>query len=76
MLLCVRVRSKVVRKAIARVLTVISQTQRSALREAFKNKVRTSSVCARWLLPSKVSGVAQLVDPKWLCSGQLGPPRV
>ena len=39
---CVRVRSKVVRKAIARVLTVISQTQRSALREAFKNKVCSS----------------------------------
>ena len=74
MLLCVRVRSKVVRKAIARVLTVISQTQRSALREAFKNKVRNSSVCARWLLPSSMLGVVQLVDPKWLCSGQHGPP--
>lgn len=33
-------RSKVVRKAIARVLTVISQNQRGALRTAFKNKVR------------------------------------
>jgi len=29
---------KVVRKSIARVLTVISQTQRSALREAYKGK--------------------------------------
>ncbi len=33
-------RSKVVRKAIARVLTVISQNQRLALRTAFKNKAR------------------------------------
>ena len=46
MRLCVWSRSKVVRKAIARVLTVISQTQRSALREAFKNKVCRSGVCA------------------------------
>jgi len=30
----------VVRKAIARVLTVISQNQRLALRTAFKNKAR------------------------------------
>lgn len=34
--------SKVVRKAVARVLTVISQSQRSALREAYKGKVRIS----------------------------------
>ena len=32
--------SKVVRKSIARVLTVISQNQRSALRKAYTNKVR------------------------------------
>lgn len=31
--------SKVVRKSIARLLTVISQQQRSALREVFKGKV-------------------------------------
>jgi len=30
--------SKVVRKSIAQVLTVISQKQKSALREAYKNK--------------------------------------
>ena len=32
--------SKVVRKSIARVLTVISQSQRTALRKAYTNKVR------------------------------------
>ena len=32
-------RSKVVRKSIARVLTVISQNQRAALRKAYTNKV-------------------------------------
>ena len=31
--------SKVVRKSIARVLTVISQSQRTALRKAYTNKV-------------------------------------
>lgn len=31
-------RSKVVRTSIARVLTVISQKQKAALREAYKNK--------------------------------------
>ena len=33
--------SKVVRKSIARVLTVISQNQKRALREDFKGKVRS-----------------------------------
>ncbi|WZZ42145.1 hypothetical protein YC2023_038404 [Brassica napus] len=39
-LLCVFVmnNSKVVRKSIAQVLTVTSQKQKSALREAYKNK--------------------------------------
>lgn len=32
--------SKVVRKSIARVLTVISQSQRTALRNAYSNKVQ------------------------------------
>lgn len=36
--LAVTVRSKDVRKSIARVLTVISQTQRKALRGYYKNK--------------------------------------
>jgi hypothetical protein len=40
-------RSKVVRKAIARVLTVISQNQRLALRTAFKNKARVRSRLVR-----------------------------
>ena len=33
--------SKVVRKSVARVLTVISQEQKKALREVYKNKVGT-----------------------------------
>lgn len=33
--------SKVVRKSVARVLTVISQEQKKALRDVYKNKVRT-----------------------------------
>jgi len=40
-----RARSKVVRKSIARLLTVISQQQRSALREAFKGKVGSQQIC-------------------------------
>lgn len=35
--------SKVVRKAVARVLTVISQEQKKALREAYKNKVMNTA---------------------------------
>ena len=36
--ICVLVISKVVRKSIAQVLTVISQKQKLALREAYKSK--------------------------------------
>lgn len=36
--------SKVVRKSVARVLTVIQQNQRKALREHFKGKVRAAGV--------------------------------
>lgn len=37
-------RSKVVRKGIARVLTVVNQKTRDALKEAYKGKVRGGSV--------------------------------
>ena len=42
------VRSKVVRKSIARVLTVISQNQKLALRESFKGKVSVAVASLPW----------------------------
>lgn len=44
--LAVHACSKVVRKSIARLLTVISQQQRAALRDVFKGKVSLFTVAS------------------------------
>ena len=56
--------SKVVRKSIARVLTVISQSQRTALRNAYSNKVPSS----RWAI-----SVAVLLWAALFCACVLQP---
>ena len=57
--------SKVVRKSIARVLTVISHNQRAALKEAFKGKVGSSRQC-KMVWPMQTG---QLRAPAWERSG-------
>lgn len=60
---CLPTCSKVVRKSIARVLTVISQKQREALKEAYAGKVRAAvasslTACCLLLLPGAADAAA------------------
>ena len=75
--------SKVVRKSVARVLTVISQEQKKALRDVYKNKVgnmvillpnaalsRFHTTAARLMLPARHRCSNMLYIDKW-CGAHL-----
>ena len=69
---CSEMCSKVVRKSIARVLTVINQNKKQAVREAYADKVSPTPQRYKPLISSWIDGFASEIPAHRLSSPQSG----